>query len=165
MSDQPSAPPDRDHAAVRVVPPLVPLVAILAGIGLDSMWPLSPGFDLSAWVRFGVGGAIALMSILGLGLPAVIRFRRSGQNENPFKPTPSIVETGPFRFTRNPMYVQMLLFCAGVAVMLQNAWIALLIPVAAWVLQRWAIRPEEAYLEGKFGEAYLAYKRRVRRWL
>jgi protein-S-isoprenylcysteine O-methyltransferase Ste14 len=63
------------------------------------------------------------------------------------------------------MYLQMVLACLGVAVMLMNGWIVILTPIAAWLLQRLAIAPEEAYLEGRFGEAYLAYKRRVRRWL
>ena len=59
----------------------------------------------------------------------------------------------------------MILVCIGVAVMLMNWWVLLLTPVAAWMLQRLAIAPEEAYLERKFGDGYLAYKRRVRRWL
>jgi protein-S-isoprenylcysteine O-methyltransferase Ste14 len=63
------------------------------------------------------------------------------------------------------MYLQMLLVCVGVAILLANGWILLLTPVGGWVLQRLAIQPEEAYLERKFGETYLAYKRRVRRWL
>ena len=55
--------------------------------------------------------------------------------------------------------------CIGVAVTLANAWILLLTPLGGWVLQRWAILPEEAYLERKFGDTYRAYKDRVRRWL
>jgi protein-S-isoprenylcysteine O-methyltransferase Ste14 len=63
------------------------------------------------------------------------------------------------------MYLQMVLVCIGIAVMLMNVWILLLTPVCAWVLQRFAIVPEEAYLEGKFGDTYRAYKGRVRRWI
>jgi Phospholipid methyltransferase len=79
--------------------------------------------------------------------------------------TTEIVEGGPFRISRNPMYLQMVLICIGVAVMLMNVWILLLVPVCAWVLYKFAILPEETYLQSKFGEVYLAYKRRVRRWL
>ena len=63
------------------------------------------------------------------------------------------------------MYLQMVLVCVGVAVILMDVWILALTPVCAWLLQRFAILPEEAYLERKFGDAYLAYKSRVRRWL
>jgi protein-S-isoprenylcysteine O-methyltransferase Ste14 len=92
-------------------------------------------------------------------------FRRSGQSPIPTRPTPSIIERGPYRFTRNPMYLQMVLVCIGVAVIASSAWIIVLTPVCAWALDRIAIVPEEAYLERKFGASYLAYKRRVRRWL
>ena len=74
------------------------------------------------------------------------------------------METGPYRFTRNPMYLQMVIACFGFAIALWNGWIALLTPVCAYVLQTFAIKPEEAYLERKFGQSYLDYKQRVRRW-
>jgi protein-S-isoprenylcysteine O-methyltransferase Ste14 len=154
-----------DAAAVRVFPPGVPVAAILLGVALDHVWPLGLGFEIDAPARYWVGGAIAASAGVGLGFWSVVLFRRSGQDENPWKPTPRIVERGPFRLTRNPMYLQMLLICVGFAVMLSNGWILLLTPVAAWVLRRFAIEPEEAYLEQKFGEAYLDYKRRVRRWI
>ena len=161
----PSDVPVTDAAAVRIFPPAVPLLTILAGVGLNRVWPLDFGFVLPAPERYWLGGLIVVAAILGLGLRSVLLFRRSGQNENPWKPTPSVVDRGPFRFTRNPMYLQMVLVCVGVAVMLMNWWILVLTPFGAWVLQRLAILPEEAYLERKFGDAYLAYKRRVRRWL
>lgn len=155
----------RDAAAVRIFPPAVPLFVVLVGVGLNQVWPIDSGLHLAAPVRYGLGGAIVVGSFLGLGLWSVVLFRRSGQNENPWKPTPQIVERGPFRFTRNPLYLQMVLVCVGVAVMLMNWWILLLTPIGGWLLQRLAILPEEAYLERKFGEIYLAYKRRVRRWI
>lgn len=91
--------------------------------------------------------------------------RMSGQSENPWKPTTRMIERGPFRITRNPMYLQMVIVCIGFAVILANPWIFLLTPFAAWILQQWAILPEELYLEQKFGVTYLAFKNRVHRWL
>jgi len=161
MSDSPT----RDAAAVRVFPPAIPALTILVGIGLNRLWPLAARFVIPAPARYWLGGAIAVAAVLGLGLWPVVLFRRSGQSENPWKPTPSIVERGPYRLTRNPMYLQMVLVCVGVAVVLANWWIVVLTPVCAWALQRLAILPEEAYLERKFGDAYVAYTRRVRRWL
>ena|SRR6185369_4397643 len=155
----------RDAAAVLVFPPGVPLLTMLAGVGLNSLWPLRFSFGLSAPACYWIGGAIVAGAILGLGLYSVILVRRSGQSENPWKPTTEILDRGPFGFTRNPMYLQMILVCIGFAVILRNTWILLLVPVCAWMLHRFAILPEEAYLERKFGEEYLAYKRRVRRWM
>jgi len=132
---------------------------------LDRLWPLDVGVSLPAPARYWVGGVIVAAAILGLGVWPVVLFRRSGQSEIPWKPTTSIVDRGPFRFTRNPMYLQLVLVSVGFAVMLVNWWIVLLTPICAWALQRLAIRPEEEYLERKFGETYLAYKRRVRRWI
>lgn len=149
--------------AVRVFPPGVPLLTILAGIGLQRLWPINLGFEFSTPERYWVGGLIVAGAVFGLGLWSVVLFRSTGQSENPWKPTPQIVERGPFRLTRNPMYLQMVLVCVGVVVILMNAWILVLTPVCAWLLQRFAILPEEAYLERKFGAAYLAYKSRVRR--
>jgi protein-S-isoprenylcysteine O-methyltransferase Ste14 len=154
-----------DAAAVRIFPPAVPLLTILAGAALNRVWPLGPAFVIPRPVRYWIGGTIVAAAVLGLGFWSVVLFRRSGQSENPWKPTSSVVDRGPFRFTRNPMYLQMVLVCIGVAMMLMNWWILVLTPVGGWALQRLAILPEEAYLEGKFGETYLAYKRRVRRWL
>lgn len=156
--------PGRDAAAVRIFPPAVPLAVIIAGVVLERLWPIDPGFAVPAAVRW-IGASIVAAAVLGLGLWPVVLMRRSGQSENPWKPTTRVLEAGPYRYTRNPMYLQMLLVCLGVAMILTNAWILLLTPLGAWALQRLVIRPEEAYLERKFGAAYLAYKRRVRRWL
>ena len=159
MTDQ------KDAAAVRVFPPAVPALTILLGVALQRLWPIYVDLDVNRSTRHWTGGLIVAAAFFGLGAWSVLLFRRSGQNENPWKPTPEIVERGPFRFTRNPMYLQMILICIGVAVMLANAWILLLVPLAGWALQRLAILPEEAYLERKFGDTYRAYKNRVRRWI
>ncbi len=155
----------KDRAEVRFFPPGVPLITILIGVGLQRLWPLDLGFSLPAPGRYWAGGVLVVGSLLGLGLWSVILFRRSGQSVSPGTRTPEIVERGPFRITRNPMYLQMVLACLGFSVILSNLWILALTPGCALILQRFSILPEEAYLERKFGEPYLDYKRRVRRWL
>jgi len=154
-----------DGAAVGFFPPAIPLLAVLVGAALNRVWPIDLGPVLPTPERYWLGGVIVMAALLGLGLWSVVIFRRGGQSENPWKPTPHIEERGPFRFTRNPMYLQMVLVCIGLAIILMNWWVLALTPVVGWLLQRLAILPEEAYLERKFGDAYLAYKRRVRRWL
>jgi protein-S-isoprenylcysteine O-methyltransferase Ste14 len=141
------------------------LLTVLAGIGLEWLWPIDLGISLLPSARYGLGGLIVATAFLGLGVWSVWTLRATGQTENPYKPTTEIVQRGPFRFTRNPMYLQRVLICIGLAVMLANVWMLLLTPLCAGALQKLAIVPEEAYLERKFGETYLAYKRRVRRWL
>ena len=158
-------PEQKDAAAVRVFPPAVPLLTILLGVGLNRVWPIHLGFQIPSPARYWIGGLIVLAAIQLLGYWSVRIMRRSGQSENPWKPTSEILDRGPFRITRNPMYLQMLLVCVGFAIILWNAWILVLTPLCAWVLYRFAILPEEAYLERKFGDIYLAYKHRVRRWL
>jgi protein-S-isoprenylcysteine O-methyltransferase Ste14 len=157
--------PRTDAAGVRVFPPLLPLVAILLGMALDHIWPIELPVEMANVFRYGVGGLIVFGSLLGLGGWSVLTMRLDGQSENPYKPTLGIIEKGPFRVTRNPMYLQMVLVCLGLAILLLNWWLLLLTPVCAWLLWRLAIAPEEAYLEAKFGDEYLAYKKRVRRWL
>lgn len=154
----------RDAAAVPFPPPLIPLATILLGGFLDRVWPIDLGFELSAPIRYGMGGLVVTCA-LTLASWAIVHFRQGGQNEKPWTPTTAIVGAGPYRFTRNPMYLGMVLLCIGAAVLLSNWWILALTPVCAFALWRLAIRPEERYLEEKFGEDYRAYKRRVRRWL
>ena len=154
-----------DAADVRIFPPAVPLLTVLVGVGLNRLFPIHPGFELGTPLRYWVGGAIVIGAIAGLGFWSVLLLRRSGQSENPWKPTTQIICKGPFRLTRNPMYLQMVLACIGFAVALMNVWILALTPICAWLLQALAIIPEERYLESKFGEPYREYKRRVRRWI
>lgn len=155
----------KDHAKVRVFPPAVPLFIILAGVGLNYLWPIDPGLSVPDAARHWIGGLIIVGAFLSLGFWSVLLVRRTGQTENPWKPTSEIVERGPFRFTRNPMYLQMVIICLGSSMLLWNIWILIFTPICAWILHKYAILPEEAYLERKFGDAFLAYKERVRRWL
>ena len=110
----------KDAAAVRLFPPGVPLLTTLTGVGLSRLWPIDLGFEFPTPERYWVGGLITAGAIFGLGLWSVVLLRRTGQSENPWKPTRQIVERGPFRITRNPMYLQLVLVCVGVAVILMT---------------------------------------------
>ena len=115
--------------------------------------------------RYWIGGLIAVASVLILVVLPFRQFVESGQDSKPWTPTPEIVVAGLYRFTRNPMYLGMIIFCIGFAVILSNIWILILTPLCGWLIYHLAIRHEEAYLEEKFGDAYRAYKESVRRWV
>jgi protein-S-isoprenylcysteine O-methyltransferase Ste14 len=152
-------------ARVRFPPAILPIITIVSGHYLSSFLPLVSGFDLPTPARYWIGGLIAAGALLVLGLWPVILFHRAGQSELPWTPTTEIIIRGPYQFTRNPMYLMMVLFCIGFAIILSDVWTAILTPVCAALLYLIAIRPEEAYLEGKFGESYRAYTQKVRRWV
>jgi protein-S-isoprenylcysteine O-methyltransferase Ste14 len=113
----------------------------------------------AALVLSAAGGAVALAGVLA--------FRRHKTTVNPFKPddTTRIVDTGIYRFSRNPMYLGFLLMLAGWAVYLGSVTAALLLPVFVVYMNRFQIVPEERALTTKFGAAYLAYMHRTGRWL
>ncbi len=152
-------------AKVRFPPPVLPIFTIIGGHYLSVYLPLVTGFDLPTPARYWIGGLIAASALLVLGLWPVVLFHKTGQSELPWTPTTEIIIKGPYHFTRNPMYLMMVLQCIGFAILLSDAWTALLTPVCALLLYLIAIRPEEAYLEGKFGDSYRAYKQKVRRWI
>ena len=155
----------KDAAKVRFLPPAIPLITIVVGAAFSAYWPLSEKFIVAAPARYFVGGGIAIGALLVFGLWSFLIIRLGGQSENPWSPTTHIEVTGPYRITRNPMYLQMVLVCIGVGMAIRSWWVLLFTPIAALALYWLAIRPEEEYLEAKFGATYLAYKRRIRRWL
>lgn len=155
----------KDTAAVRIFPPAVPLLTVFAGIALEQVLPFGSDLMLLSWLRYLIGGGTIIASVYLLGFKAVRTIRLSGQSENPWEKTTEIIETGPYKLTRNPMYLQMVLVCIGFAVLLSNIWIFVITPISALVLHFLVILPEERYLERKFGDTYLDYKRRVRCWV
>ncbi len=152
-----------DAAAVRLPPPLVYLGAVIAGV-LCQAFLVALRFELGAALRIGASAFFVLLGVAMLA-GAIGLFRRTGQDPQPWKPTPVIVSSGVYRLTRNPMYVGMAAIQLGIGIGAQNGWILLLLPVVLAIVYASAIRHEEAYLERKFGAAYLDYKRSVRRWL
>jgi protein-S-isoprenylcysteine O-methyltransferase Ste14 len=157
--DSTSAPPDT--AGVVAPPPLIYLAGLAVGFGLEA---LLPSASLPAWERWGVGGALV---VAGVALLASFNtaFARKGTAVEPWKPTTAIVTTGPYRFTRNPAYLGMALLYFGIAVMSEALWVLVPLPFVLVVIDRGVIAREERYLERKFGQEYLDFKARVRRWI
>ena len=152
---------DQDNPGIRVPPPLIYLLALLLGLLLNRRlhvpflsrrvarvlgWPL-------------VGGGIALAAWFARTIHGADTTLRTD------KPVSSLVQEGPFRYSRNPGYLSLTMIYVGIAILRNALWAILLLPLALYVIQREVIEREERYLERTFGEEYLAYTRRVRRWV
>lgn len=156
-----SASTERDRADIILLPPLIYLGGLVVGFIVESWVPTSLG-DRRMLSVLGVAGIVAGGL---LGAWGDLTMKRAGTSPFPWKPTKAIVDTGPYRFTRNPLYLAQALMHAGIAALGDSAWaLAALLPVLI-VVRYGVIKPEEEYLTRKFGDAYLAYARRVRRWL
>ena len=146
------------------IPP--PVVALLVGI---AMWVASrtgPSIDLPFLIRAVTAIAIAMLGG-GISFAGDMSFRRAKTTVNPMRPekASSLVTSGIYRFTRNPMYLGLLLIVIAWAVFLSSPW-ALAGPVAfVLYVGRFQITPEERALSTKFGAEYSSYKSQVRRWL
>ncbi len=144
-----------------VLHPIVFPLAVLA-VGQLLEW-LVPVTDMSRGVTVPLGVVLVLAGGTLMGASARLFFR-AGTSPNPTRPTTALVTGGPFRLSRNPMYVGISLVYLGVALLLDSVWAVLLTVVVVVSLDRLVIRREERFLEARFGEDYLAFKRRVRRW-
>ena len=152
---------DQDKPGIRVPPPPIYLLALLLGLLLDRRLHvpfLSRGVArVLGWPL--VGGGMALAAWFARTM------RRADTTMHINKPVSSLVQDGPFRYSRNPGYLSLTMLYAGIAVRRNALWAILLLLLVLYVIQREVIEREERYLEHTFGEEYLAYKRRVRRWV
>jgi protein-S-isoprenylcysteine O-methyltransferase Ste14 len=149
---------------VRTPPPALYLIGFLAGLGLHRVVP-GDVFPAGAMGALRVAGWGAMAAGFALAASALVSFRRAGTTVAPVRESTTLVAYGPYRFTRNPMYVSLSLTYMGVALAVDRAWPLLFLPVVLLVIQWAVIRKEEEYLEERFGEAYESYRRRVPRWL
>lgn len=140
-----------------VFPPLIIILYLAAAAFLRKLWPLPvPSLPkaLEA-VLLLLGGLLVLWSFW--------TFRRADTPTDPGARATALVTGGPYRFSRNPIYVGFLLGCLGA--MIDNPWVLVLLPVAVAALEYFVIRREERRLEGWFGDEYRRYRESVRRWL
>lgn len=152
-----------DAPAVPVKPPIVMLGLIAAGMLLDWLWPLSAG-GLGGDAAF-IGGALLMLSGIVLAALSVRGLAAAGTTYLPDAPNAALVVTGIYRYSRNPIYIGLILLYAGFAVLIASPWALLLLPLFVAFLRYLAIGREEAYLIRRFGQPYLDYMARVPRWL
>jgi len=150
-----------DNPGVRLPPPLLYAAAVIGGWLLNRAWPLPiGGGTASLIIGWLLAGAWAILTASSVGL-----FRRRQTSMIPIRPANVLVITGPYKMTRNPMYVALALLTVAFAFFLNTWWpVVLLVPTLVAV-QHFVIVPEENYPRRRFGAEYDEYVRRVRRWL
>ena len=150
-----------DHSGVVVPPPAIYVAFFLVGMALQRYVPVPR-------LPIGTGrvlGAVLMLSWLLLTTWSFKCLWASATSVVPVRPTTAIVIEGPYRFTRNPMYLGLLLLYVGVACWFGLVWPLLLAPVLMWVIGVSVVGREERYLTRKFGDEYRRYQEHVRRWL
>jgi protein-S-isoprenylcysteine O-methyltransferase Ste14 len=157
------APVASDTSGVRFPPPFIAAGVFVLGYAMHRFAPLRLAADPGPAQR--IGGWCFVAASLLLSGAAVFLFRRAGTTPIPTQPTTALVVHGPYRFTRNPMYVGFAILYLGLTLLVNSVWPLVLFPVMITLLEKLVIAREEAYLEAKFGDEYRAYKARVRRWI
>ena len=155
-----SSPP---HAGVHFPPPLLYVAGIVAGLGLHRWRPLP--MTAGASPARTIAAAACVAAYVALFAAAFIAFRRARTSLLPNRPAAAFVTAGPYRLTRNPMYVSLAALYVGVSLFANSWWPPLLLPVVLLAVDRAVIAREERYLAGAFPAEYAAYRARVRRWL
>ena len=150
----------RDRSGVLFPPPLAFLAGLVAGWLLDQLVTtrIPPSFRLQIGAPLFLGGCT-------LALLAELALIAGKTPANPYRASHSIIETGPYRFSRNPMYVAFSLIFAGIAFSSGSISTLATLPLVLLAIRYGVVAREEAYLGRKFGADYLAYKKRVRRWV
>ena len=152
-----------DSAAIRIPPPVYFFACLGCGLLMEYFSPINL-ISLSPIPRLIVGGVFLLIS----GYFAMSAFFALTKNKTPFdtsKSTIKIVTDGAYRFSRNPLYLSLLILLFGIAVLMTSIWLFFTIPILYMLFLFKAVKPEESYLSQKFGEEYLNYMAKVRRWI
>ncbi len=152
-----------DHAGVAFHPPLMLGILLAVGFGLRALVPLP--IPLLPEGIASIGGPTIVVVALVLAIWAARTMRAGGASIPTNEPTDAIVSAGPYKFSRNPIYLAMVMLLVGIGVWTNSLWLIGMAVLDAILLSGGVISREEAYLRRKFGAEYSAYAERVRRWL
>jgi protein-S-isoprenylcysteine O-methyltransferase Ste14 len=145
-------------------PPIIYLAAIGISILLNVVYPL-PWFGQPLSGILFVLGWLSIAAFVALNILAIRAMHRAGTTVRPDRGTDHLVTDGPFSFTRNPLYLAGTMLVLGIGLVFGIVWFLLLAISAAFTVQKVTIEREERHLEARFGDTYLDYARRVRRWI
>lgn len=150
-----------DNANVRIHPPVLMLIHLVTVFLLEWLVPLPLPVPSLVYVIGWIVVFLGLVTAFG----ALRQMIQAHTSPDPHSPTTSVVTTGVFRFTRNPIYVGYLCVLISIPLIFGNYWGLVAAPVQVYLFNRLIITREESYLSGKFGQDYLDYKSKVRRWV
>jgi protein-S-isoprenylcysteine O-methyltransferase Ste14 len=151
-----------DGPGVRIPPPLLYIAVLALGILLDVAYPVYFLPSAVAWTT----GALFLAAGIALGPFWGIRtMQRANTTVRPDRPATTLLTEGPFRYSRNPLYLALTLMYAGIAIIANSPWALLLLVPVVLFMSLFVIRREEAHLQRVFAGEYESYRARVRRWL
>lgn len=150
-----------DTAEIKVIPPVIFSAYLAGGVVLAWIWGL-PALPRVLAHGLGICLLIAAAAVVVSGFMAM---KRQGTSAHPRTPTQALVTDGPYRYSRNPLYVSLVALYLALALLINSLWMALLTFALFRTLESKVIEPEERYLEAKFGDLYREYKAKVRRWL
>ena len=150
-----------DSARVVVPPPLIYLIGLIIGYGLGLVVPVV----ISPSVLFLILGVVLIFGGLSIAFSAIRTFRSHRTTTNTTMPATTLVQDGPFRFTRNPMYLSLAIVYLGLALIMDSLWALVLVVPVVTVVNYYVIAREERYLERAFGDDYRMYRAKVRRWI
>ena len=162
QQNNPSDPEDRRGPRIFFPPPLIAISLVLAGWLVDHYWWALTIGDIE-WTR--AVGNVLLVASLVLIIVSALPFWIHKTSLEPWEPTSTIIQTGVYKFSRNPIYLAFCIASVGSGFTLNSFWVLVSVLPLVLVLRFAIIRREEVYLEGKFGQPYLDYKSRVRRWI
>lgn len=145
----------------KMPPPLPCLIGLGIGVLVNWFWP----WPIARYLYVLPVGILLVVGVVVLSIALANAFKRHGTPPDPDKETTAIVDTGPFRYSRNPAYLAAVMLQISLAFLFNNAWILVMAVPAITVIHYVVVLREEAYLEDKFGDEYLSYKHRVRRWV
>jgi protein-S-isoprenylcysteine O-methyltransferase Ste14 len=141
-------------------PPLLYAIPLAVGLLAQHFWPVP-----ILWPDIGRVAGMVLIGLGFVGFAGIVAFRRARTSPNPWKPSTTLVVSGIYRRTRNPMYLGFTLLYLGITAWVNTLWPLLPLPVVLVLMQRGVIAREEAYLEARFGDEYRRYRAAVRRWI
>jgi protein-S-isoprenylcysteine O-methyltransferase Ste14 len=153
----------QQHPGVYLPPPFIYLGFFLLSVFMQKIFPLDNAVLHQMVAR--IIGILLIVFYLVFFISALRRFIQSKNTLVTIKPAHSLETSGIYAHTRNPMYLSLVCLYCGLAILVGNWWTFILLPLLVLVVQLYVIRREESYLQQAFGESYLEYKNKVRRWI